>query len=504
MSDTELPRWGHRTAPLAPLAALGGIAVLAGGLAAGFRLTAVAAALLLLGAALLLHAPRLQWRWVVGAIIVVVLVIPIRRYSFGVQLPLDLEPYRLLLAVVLGLWIASLLVDRSTRLRPTGLEGPLALIVVATIGSVVVNTDRVEEVSDNVLKSQFFFITFVLFLYFAVSSFATWRDIDFTVKLLVGGVFALAVSAIIEYRTGWTIFAHLDRYIPFLQSKGLALEDARGGRVRAQASAEHPLSWTGLCLLVAPLSLYLAAVHRRRWLLVGAVIVVAGFSSLSRTAVVMLLVAALVVVWMRPHHVRAEAKTLLVALIPLLIVLKLVVPGVVGTLRYEFSPSEGIVAEQSVVGSADGGRLNDIPYVIDAVKGSPFFGQGYGARLRGQSDGAAVGASGTFDPQGRVLDDQWFGTAVDTGLVAVIGWIWLLVRVIRRMGWLARHGPPEAAWLGVSVNAGLIALSVGMLTFDAFSFVQLTFAMYVVLALACAAWAIAGRDAQPLQPREQT
>ncbi len=459
---------------------------MAGGLATGRTLPAAVLTIGMLGSALLLRGPRLPWRWVVGAIVLVILVIPIRQYSFGVSLPLDLEPYRLLLVLVLGLWIASLLVDPSTRLRATGLEGPLVLIVGGTIGSVIANPDRVAGVSDNVLKSLVFFITFILFLYFASSVLTEWKDIDFTVKLLVGGMCVLALSAIIEYRTEFSIFKRLDSYLPFLEKKELIEEDARGGRIRPRGSAEHALSWAGLCILTAPLALYLAATHTRRWLWAAPLIAIAALSSLSRTAVVMLIVVAITLIWMRPHHVRARARTVALILLPALVVLKLVVPGAVGTLRYEFFPAEGLLNEQSSSRGnlAAGGRLTDISFVVDTVSEKPLFGNGYGTRLRGQ---------GSKDPKGRVIDNQWFSTAVDVGLIAVVGWLWLIGRVVRRMGRLAREGPRDAAWLGVSINAGLLALTVGMVTFDAFSFVQVTFVMYVVLALACAAWAIAGR-----------
>src|SRR4051794_8492582 len=71
------------------------------------------------------HTWLLQWRTMLGAIVVTVLFIPIKRYEFPVNLPLQLEPYRLLVLGVGAGMLASLMIDRRLRLRATGLDAPL-------------------------------------------------------------------------------------------------------------------------------------------------------------------------------------------------------------------------------------------------------------------------------------------------------------------------------------------------------------------------------------------
>ena len=53
-------------------------------------------------------------------LILVILFIPIRRYSLPGNLPFELEPYRLLVMLLLVGWGASLLVDPRIRFRRTG------------------------------------------------------------------------------------------------------------------------------------------------------------------------------------------------------------------------------------------------------------------------------------------------------------------------------------------------------------------------------------------------
>ena len=106
--------------------------------------------------AVALAAARLMLGWtsLVGLLCVVILFIPIRRYSLPGGLPFELEPYRLLVILVVAGWTLSLLSDRSVRMRRTGLEGPLALFGLAVVGSLAFNIHRIVEldVSADVVK----------------------------------------------------------------------------------------------------------------------------------------------------------------------------------------------------------------------------------------------------------------------------------------------------------------------------------------------------------------
>ena len=65
----------------------------------------------------------LQWHILLALTILVILFIPIKRYALPGHLPLDFEPYRLVVTVVVAGWVTSLLVDPRVRLRASGFEG---------------------------------------------------------------------------------------------------------------------------------------------------------------------------------------------------------------------------------------------------------------------------------------------------------------------------------------------------------------------------------------------
>ncbi len=75
------------------------------------------------------------------------------------------------------------------------------------------------------------------------------------------------------------------------------------------------------------------------------------------------------------------------------------------------------------------------------------------------------------------------GTLLELGLVGTIGWVWLLGRTVRQLSRRAREDTSPDGWLFVALAASVTAFAVGMLTFDAFSFVQVTFALFILLGL---------------------
>ena len=63
-------------------------------------------------------------------IVLVILLIPMRRYTLPSSLPFQLEPYRVIVGFVAAGWLTSLLIDRRLSVRRTGLELPVGCYVV--------------------------------------------------------------------------------------------------------------------------------------------------------------------------------------------------------------------------------------------------------------------------------------------------------------------------------------------------------------------------------------
>jgi O-antigen ligase len=180
-----------------------------------------------------------------------------------------------------------------------------------------------------------------------------------------------------------------------------------------------------------------------------------------------------VFLWLRPAATR---RALALLLIPAIFAVHLVLPGTIGQLRASFFPQGGLIAEQqSNPGYRGSGRLADVGPTLDEFVEKPLLGQGYGTRITGRG----------LDSNALILDNQWLKTLVETGAVGALAWIWLFVRFARRIAPRAKADPGERGWLLASLVAGVLAFAVGQFFYDAFSFIQVTFLLYIMLALGC-------------------
>jgi O-antigen ligase len=414
---------------------------------------------------------RLSWVGLISTLIVVVMFIPIRRYTIPGGLPFQLEPYRLLVATLVIGWVCALLVDRRVALRPTGLRVPIALLLVAVLGSLVVNPGNVALAQPVVIKSLTFLLSFLLVLMLIVSVVHTRAAVDRLLAVLVGCGGVVAFFAVIEARTGANVFNNLNRVFPFLELSGLPETPERGGRARVFASAQHSIALSSMLVMLVPLAAYLAVrTGRKWWWAVAALMLVAAVSTVSRTGIVMLGVIMLVFVFLRPR----DARRAIPIAIPVLVVIHLLTPGAIGGIKSAFMPSGGLLAEQQAeAGRYGSGRVADLTPAFDEAGESPILGQGYATRTVEEGRVAAI------------LDDQWLGLLLETGIVGVFAWLAIFGVTIGRLWGGARGDPSDTGLLQTSLAASLMAFAFGLLTFDGFAFVQVTYVMFILIALSC-------------------
>jgi O-antigen ligase len=289
--------------------------------------------------------------------------------------------------------------------------------------------------------------------------------------VLVGSGAIVAFFALYEANTGYNIFNHLSTFVPILKA-GYVPDDipGRGGRLRTYASSQHAIELGAVLVMLLPLAVYLARRYmQRRWWFAAVLLLMGSLATLSRTSMLMLLVVILTFLILRPKQTRR----LWPALVPLMAVVHVAIPGALGSIQESFFPKGGIVAEQSAnPGFKGSGRLADVGPAMAIVSREPLFGQGFGTRV---TEGIGTNAP--------ILDDQWLGNLVETGILGTLAFLWLFVRALRRFGKAARRDQGDRGWLLAGVAASMAAFMVGMITFDTFSFTQVTFVMFIVLSL---------------------
>jgi polysaccharide biosynthesis protein PslJ len=416
----------------------------------------------------------LAWQTMLGLILLVILFIPIRRYTVVGSLPIELEPYRVVIALVLACWFCALAADPGVRLRRTGYEAPMAAVLVMMLLSMTVNIPRVTANSEVVIKQFTFFLSYFLLIYFIVSVIRSRREVDRMLRLLVGGGTVVAALSLVEWRTGSNLFNWYERLLPFLNYMDEGVAQVRGSGVRARGTAQHPIALSAALVMLVPLAVYLYRRDRRvAWLACGGVMTLGALSTGSRTGTTMLIALLVSFLCIKGR----ETVRLLPALIPLVVVIQIVMPGTLGTMKSLLDP-DYVIKEQSYDKGSGAGRVADLGPALEQWAAKPFLGAGFGTRV---ADPNAKEGS-----EHQILDDQWLGTLLEVGAFGVLAWLWLYARGIRRLTRRAKSTDGVDGWLATGLAASLISFVVGMLTFDAYAFVQVTFLSFVVLAIGAA------------------
>ena len=452
-------------------------------LAGASHVEAIALGLLAFVFALWLARLAKSWTVIVGTVVCVVLLIPNDgAYVLPEALPFQLEPYRVIIALVEFGWIVSLLIDSRVRSRTSGFEGPLLLLIAVTLGSDLANPRHFGTVESYAVKSLWLFLSFVLLYYLVVSVVRTRAAVERIITVIVSAGTIEAVGALVERRSGYNVFDHLHPLLPIFNYVPAAVAhlEVRGGYLRAFAASGDPIELSTAMAMLLPLAAYLAISRRQRaWWLAAAFLLFADFVGGSRTGVIGLFAMLPVFLWLRWR----ETLRCWPALLPMFVVLHFAAPGAIGTIIEGFFPKGGIVHQQQETEIGPHGevkyssRLARVgPELHEYLRHDPLVGQGYGTRVVGLHDAAADNAI--------ILDDQWLDTLLETGLFGVLAWIWLFTRAIRRLSIrakLERH--TREGWLPVALAASLVSYAIAMFFFDAFGYIQATSMAFTLLAL---------------------
>lgn len=435
--------------------------------------------LLALGVVLVVwHQTLFRWRSLMVLILLVILFIPIKRYTLPASLPINLEPYRLVVFFVALGWMTSLLIDPRVRLRKTPIDGPLALFALFALLSDIVNRTRVGTVQSEVVKKLLFFLSFFIIFYLTVSVVRRARDVDFVVRVLVAGGAVLGFLAIIERNTGYDVFNHLQSVFPFLHLDPFNVPHLppRGGRLRVYASAQHPIALGAALTMLVPFAIYLTRHQGRRWLWWGAaaLLTLGSMTTGSRTSVTMFIVIAVVYILLRPTIVRRFWP----AVLPALLAIHFAAPGALGTIRSSFFPKGGIVAQQQNAAVGHGRLATLGPALRTEFDPNPVLGEGFGTRVSTDLPG--------IPKNGPILDDQWLGILLETGIFGTFALLWVFVRFCRRLWPHARDDDSPWGWLMIASIASVASFAVSMFFYDAFSFIQVTFMLFIVMGLGAA------------------
>ncbi len=86
-------------------------------------------------------------------------------------------------------------------------------------------------------------------------------------------------------------------------------------------------------------------------------------------------------------------------------------------------------------------------------------------------------------PNAIILDNQWLATLLETGLLGAAAIAWFILSFVRKTMREARRDQSARGWQLGALAASVAGLAVGMFVFDAFSFVQVAFLLFILMGL---------------------
>ena len=447
----------------------------------------VAGAIAFLIAAILAVAdsarPVFTWPNAIVTLVAVIWFIPIKLYSLPISLPFNLEPYRLLLLVLVGAWLAQVAIRRG-RLDGASRGDPILLLIAVAVTATVVNYDALvaADLTSSPINTAAYFLSFLLIFVLIASVVEDRATVDLILKTMLLCAFVVAVFAIYEARSQYNYFAYLDQYIPLLEKQERDVVELRGGQLRVMASAQHPIAFGVALIMMLPIAVYLAKqastrLRAKLWVGVGLVCAMAAVTTVSRTTVMMLITMAIVALKLRGASIVRYWPVLLI----LPVAVHFVAPGAMGGLYKAFFPKEGLIGDVTArAGEGGSGRFADVVPGLKLWAEQPIVGHGLGALIVFDPEETKLGPA---PPVAVIFDNQYMSTIVELGLLGFLGVIALVWGSAIRLYRAAKHstGPPSDLFTACAISC--FGFGVAMFFFDAFAFAQCTIIFVFLAAL---------------------
>lgn len=265
-------------------------------------------------------------------------------------------------------------------------------------------------------------------------------------RIAIAGTF-MALLGLAQFWTGETLIDWI-RLPGFAVDQSLAGVEGRGGFIRPQGTAAHPLEYGVVLCVALPIAISLAMTEKKRPTLIrwlpASVIAFASMLSVSRSALLGVLAGVLI---LAPRWSPQVRLYVLLAAGGLGGVMYSVVPGMAGTLKGLFL---GVADDPSTVS-----RTNSYATAFEITQRNPFLGRGFG----------------TFLPQYLILDNQFLGLLIDVGLVGLAAFLALVVTSII-IPWNATRRFTDAGvrQLGAAISASVSASALTFVFFDGLGF----------------------------------
>lgn len=431
--------------------------------------SAAVAALLILGSIVGMLALSARDGCSVLTLLVVVLLLVPQNYVLVGPLKSVGSPSTLVALAALGIWAASRVLNLADAAELHPVRWVLLVFTLAAMASYAAGMMRDltpdEQASMDRVVFQHLAVMGVALL--AVDALGSRERITTLLQrlVLIGGV--AACIGILEFAFTGFDFREI-MLLPGLTTNVDLVFDTRSGFDRIAAAASHPIEFAVVTAALVPLALHYsihAVTGRWRYVLALVALLAAMPMSVSRSGFLTLAIG-LAVYFVALSH-RGRLNALVLGLIGLA-VFRALVPGLLGTVRGLF---RDVDTDPSIAG-----RTDDYAAVPGLMEGHWWLGRGFG----------------TFLPDIYfILDNQYLAALIQGGMVGLAAFIALLVVGLGvARGVHRRNADAALRSEGQALAATIASFAAASLVFDALSFRQSAYLLFLVIGCAGAHWSL--------------
>lgn len=298
----------------------------------------------------------------------------------------------------------------------------------------------------------------------------SWKDLELLIAVLGWVGSFVAAIGVIQFFTGADLAV-------YLRLPGLVANAELGGDIersllrRVASTAIHPIEFGVVMAGIFPLAIHRTIHHWRRvsaWVptvLIGMVIPM----TVSRTGILVTIVAFIIIIIGWPARWRIRA---LVIAPVVTVVMRLMIPGLVGTLVSLFG---NLSNDPSVTG-----RTDDYSVVFALFLDHAWLGRGLF----------------TFIPRYyRILDNQFFMILIELGILGLIAVVtFVLVGYFSARGARRRSTDPQQRNLALMLSGSIAGVYCSFLTNDAWGAPMAAGLSFLLVGIAGAAWRVSNGD----------
>jgi polysaccharide biosynthesis protein PslJ len=295
---------------------------------------------------------------------------------------------------------------------------------------------------------------------------SNWERFRTVLRIFVWSSAFMALVGLVEAALARDITQYL--LLPGLAEKGAAPElQARGAGLRVASNTTHYIELSAVLATALPFAIHLIrfeAGRRRRWFLLAAALIGAAIpATISRTGIVAVLIAFLVLMPLWTWRMRYNALLSCIAIFGTLAAAK---PAFAATLIEMFT---GFSEDPSITSRTE--RYELVGYYFAQ---RPWFGRGTGTWV---------------PPQYQYLDNQWLATALCNGLLGVtaLAVLYLTPLTLALLALRRATTPEDKHVCAALISTQLIAMFVSA-TFDSLWFDTYATTLALTIGLCGAAW----------------